>query len=83
MNSPAKETLLAEAVERLRAVEAQLTELSAGQAAALEKYAASDNAYREELKRYGAEGTAVRAGQILYRVFAILLLIYIAFQVSR
>mgnify|MGYP000008065980 CR=1 FL=1 len=83
MNSPDKETLLAETVQLLRAVEAQLTELCASQAAALKKYAASDNAYREELKRHGAEGSAVRAGQILYRVLAILLLAYIAFQVSR
>ena len=83
MNAPEKEAMLAEAVERLRAVEAQLTELSAGQAAALERYAASDSAYREELKRYGADGTAARAGQTLFRVSAILLLMYIAFQVSR
>ena len=84
MSDEQDQALLTEIVERQKTLQAELADFTKGQAQALEKYARSDIAYRDQLESYRKEQEATAIGRkvaMAIRLVALLLLLFIAYRI--
>jgi hypothetical protein len=79
-------SLLADIAERQKALQAQLAAMAADQAELLETYTKSNAVYRAQAEQYEREQRSMRLSKAVangIRLFALLLLAFIAYRVSR
>ena len=84
MSDEQNQALLTEIIERQKALQAEMADFIGAQAQALEKYAHSDIAYRDQLESYRKEQEATATGRtvaVAIRLVALLLLLFIAYRI--